>query len=216
VLYALAQTVKVPPTDPAWQLGLRFLLERQEDDGSWHVARRTFPFQPTMDSGFPHHRDSWISAAATSWAVLTLTRALPVGPSPGQPAPRPLPPVPTPKNQQKVDFARQVKPVLERSCAGCHSGEKPRGLLRVDSRDGLLRGGASGVAAVVPRHGEKSPLIDHVSGKVPESEMPPKAVRDRFPGLTADEVGLLRAWIDHGAEWPTGVVLTSPKVEKQR
>src|SRR5262249_4234497 len=43
VLYTLAQTVKVPVADPAWQRGLRFLLQRQEDDGTWHVARRAFP-----------------------------------------------------------------------------------------------------------------------------------------------------------------------------
>ena len=85
-LYTLAQFVKDPVTDPAWQRGLRFLLERQEDDGTWHVARRAFPFQPTMKSGFPHHRDSWISAAATSWAVLALTQVLPVGSASGKPA----------------------------------------------------------------------------------------------------------------------------------
>src|SRR5262249_25536722 len=131
-LYTLAQAMKLPVTDPAWQRGLRFLLERQEDDGTWYVVRRAFPFQPTMDSGFPHHRDSWISAAATSWAVMALTRALPVGPAPGEPAAaRPMPPVPLPKSVRAVDFARQVKPLLERSCVGCHSGEKPRGLFRV-------------------------------------------------------------------------------------
>ena len=85
-LYTLAQFVKDPLADPAWRRGLRFLLERQEDDGTWHVARRAFPFQPTMNSGFPHHRDSWISAAATSWAVLALTQASPVGSASGKPA----------------------------------------------------------------------------------------------------------------------------------
>src|SRR5215468_7403282 len=100
VLYTLAQTVKQPMTDPAWQHGLRFLLERQEDDGTWHVARRTFPFQPTMISGFPHHRDSWISAAATS---------CPVRARPAKPASRPAPPSwwPPPKNAQAIDFAHQ-------------------------------------------------------------------------------------------------------------
>jgi cytochrome c5 len=216
VLYALVETVKDPVTDLAWQSGLRFLLERQEDNGTWHVARRTFPFQPTMNSGFPHHRDSWISAAATSWAVLALTRALPVGPAPGKPAAaQQAPPVQTPKNAQAIDFAHQIKPLLERSCAACHSGEKPRGLFRIDSRDAILKGGASGAAAVVPGHSEKSPLIDYVSGQVPDSEMPPRAVRERFPGLTTDEVALLRAWIDQGAEWPTGVLLTSPQIKKQ-
>jgi ankyrin repeat protein len=216
VLYTLARAGKVPVTDPAWQRGLRFLLERQEDDGTWHVARRTFPFQPTMKSGFPHQRDSWLSAAATSWAVLALTRALPVGPAEGKPAAaQPAPPVPMPKEGQRIDFAQQIKPLLERSCVGCHSGKRPRGYFRVEGRDAVLKGGASGEAAVVPGHSERSPLIDYVSGKVPESEMPPKAVRQRFPALTTDDIALLRAWIDQGAEWPAGVLLRSPKMEKQ-
>jgi hypothetical protein len=170
-----------------------------------------------MESGFPHHRDSWLSAAASSWAVLALTRALPVGPAPGKPdAAQPTPPVRTPKNGQKIDFVSQIKPLLERSCVACHSGEKPRSLFRIDGRDAILKGGASGAAAIVPGHSEKSPLIDYVSGEVPESEMPPRAVRDRFPALSPDEVALVRAWVDQGAEWPAGVLLTSPLIENQR
>src|SRR5262249_3366561 len=215
-LYTLART-GTDVTDPAWQRGLRFLLEHQEDDGTWHVARRAFPFQPTMESGFPHHRDSWLSAAATSWAVLALTRVLPVGTASAEPAAaQQTPPVKRPEDGERIDFAQQIKPVLERSCVACHGGEKPRSLFRLDGRDAILKGGASGAAAVVPGHSEKSPLIDYVSGKVPDSEMPPKAARERFPGLTTDEVALLRAWIDQGAEWPTGVLLTSPRIEKQR
>jgi ankyrin repeat protein len=217
VLYTLVQAVKHPVTDPAWQRGLRFLLQNQQGDGTWHVSRRTFPFQPTMKSGFPYHRDSWLSAAATSWAVLALTQALPVGPASGKPAPaQPEPPVPMPKQAPKIDFAQQIKPLLERSCAACHRGEKARGLFRIDGRDAIRKGGASGTAAIVPGHSAKSPLIDYVSGKVPESEMPPRAVRERFPALTTDEVAILCAWIDQGAEWPTGVWLTPPRVEKQR
>src|SRR5262249_36203363 len=150
---------------------------------------RTFPFQPTMESGFPHHRDSWLSAAATSWAVLALTRVLPVGPALDKPAAAPqTPQAQMPKDVQKIDFAQKIKPLLERSCVACHSGEKPRGLFRINGRDAILQGGASGAAAVVPGNSEKSPLIDHVSDKVPESEMPPRAVRERFPALTTDEV----------------------------
>jgi ankyrin repeat protein/mono/diheme cytochrome c family protein len=216
-LYTLAHFAKDPLNDPAWRRGLRFLLETQEEDGTWHVARRAFPFQPSMNSGFPHHRDSWISAAATSWAVLALTQAAPVGSASGKPAiaQRPLP-VRTPKDERKIDFAQQIRPLLERSCAGCHGGEKPRGLFRVDGRDAILKGGASGEAAIVAGHSEKSTLIDYVSGDVPGSEMPPKAQRRRFPALSTDDVALLRAWIDQGAEWPKDVALSSPKVEKPR
>jgi Planctomycete cytochrome C len=196
---------------------LRFLLATQEDDGTWHVARRAFPFQPTMNSGFPHHRDSWISAAATSWAVLALTHALPVGFAPTKPAmTRQTSLTQTSKNEQKIDFARQIKPLLERSCVGCHSGEKPRGLFRIDCRDTILKGGASGEAAIVPGHSEDSRLFDYISGCVPDSEMPPKAQWKRFPALRKDDVALLRAWIDQGAEWPTDVLLFSPTIEKPR
>jgi hypothetical protein len=120
-----------------------------------------------------------------------------------------------PKNGQKIDFARQIKPLLERSCVACHSGKKPRSLFRIDGLDAILKGGASGAAAIVPGHSEKSPLIAYVSGKAPELEMPPMAVRDRFPALSPDEVALLRAWVDQGAEWPAGVLLTPPQIKKQ-
>jgi hypothetical protein len=214
-LYTLAQLVEDSRTDPAWQRGLRFLLERQEDDGTWHVARRAFPFQPTMNSGFPHHRDSWISAAATSWAVLALTQAAPAGAASGKPAlARPALPVRTPRTEQEIDFARQIKPLLERSCVACHSGAKPRGLFRIDARDTLLNGGASGEAAIVPGHSEKSPLIEYVSGNVPDSEMPPRAQRKRFPALRTADVALLRAWIDQGAKWPRDLSLSAPKIER--
>src|SRR5262249_28897455 len=156
-------------------------------------------------------------AAATSWAVLALTRVAPVGSASGKPAiaRRPLPP-PTPKAEHRIDFARQIKPLLERSCAGCHSGEKPRGLFRIEARDAILNGGASGEAAIVPGHSDKSPLVDYVSGNVPDSEMPPRAQRGRFPALRAEDVALLRAWIDQGAEWPKDVFLSAPGIETQR
>jgi ankyrin repeat protein len=216
-LYTLAQFAEDPMTDPAWQRGLRFLLETQEHDGTWHVTRRAFPFQPTMSSGFPHHRDSWISAAATSWAVLALTQALPAGSAPGKPAiAKPPLSVQTSKSEAKVNFALQVKPLLERSCVACHSGAKPRGLFRIDSRDAILKGGASGEAAVVIGHSENSPMIDYVTSNVPDSQMPPKVARMRFPALRPDDVALLRAWIDQGALWPTDVNLSSAKLERSR
>jgi ankyrin repeat protein len=72
-LFALRVGAGLGNSHPSIEQGLRFLLETQLEDGTWYVRRRAFPFQPTMDSGFPHGRDSWISAAATSWAVLALS-----------------------------------------------------------------------------------------------------------------------------------------------
>jgi prenyltransferase beta subunit len=72
-IYALRVAAGIENSDQALERGRRFLLETQLDDGTWYVRRRAFPFQPTMKSGFPHGRDSWISAAATSWAVMALS-----------------------------------------------------------------------------------------------------------------------------------------------
>jgi len=61
------------PSNTTWQKGAGFLLRTQLDDGSWLVKSRTLPFQPYKESGFPHGKDQWISAAGTSWAVLALS-----------------------------------------------------------------------------------------------------------------------------------------------
>jgi hypothetical protein len=73
-VYALRVGARLEKSHPAVERGLRYLLTTQLADGTWHVRRRAFPFQPTtIRSGFPHGRDPWISAAATSWAVMALS-----------------------------------------------------------------------------------------------------------------------------------------------
>lgn len=72
-IYALRVGAGLPSKDTFVERAMRFLVETQLEDGTWYVRRRAFPFQPTMKSGFPHGRDSWISAAATSWAVMALS-----------------------------------------------------------------------------------------------------------------------------------------------
>jgi hypothetical protein len=71
-IYALHFGATPAARSAAIERGRRFLLTTQHEDGTWYVRRRAFPFQPTMDSGFPHGRDSWISASGTSWAVMAL------------------------------------------------------------------------------------------------------------------------------------------------
>jgi mono/diheme cytochrome c family protein len=170
-----------------------------------------------MDSGFPHGRDSWISAAGTSWAVLAMTEALPPGTTTEKPPDvakkvKAAPPVAA----EKVDFARQVKSVLERSCVACHGPDKQRSAFRLDSREALLKGGNTGAAVVVPGNGAQSTLLDYVSGRVEGMEMPPFPKRGTFAALTKDEAGLLRAWIEQGAVWPADVVLGPGGTKKPR
>ena len=109
-----------------------------------------------------------------------------------------------------VSFAQEIKPLLERSCAQCHSGDKPKGRFSMVSREALLKGGESKEAAVVLGQSGSSPLVHLAAGLVPEMEMPPVQKRKTIPALTDSEISLVRAWIDQGAKWPEGVTLTIP------
>ena len=71
-LVALHESGALPVSSPAYQRGVRFLLNSQLEDGSWYVQSRALPVQPYFDSGFPHGHDQFISAAATNWAAMAL------------------------------------------------------------------------------------------------------------------------------------------------
>jgi ankyrin repeat protein len=78
-MYALRTAGGMAANDAAYLRGVDYLMSTQEADGSWHVATRSFALQPYKESGFPHGKDQWISAAGTSWASLALLqRAEPV------------------------------------------------------------------------------------------------------------------------------------------
>jgi hypothetical protein len=63
-------------THQAYQAGLKFLLQTQAPDGTWHVRTRSLEFQPYFESGYPYQRDQWISAAGTAYATLALAAAV--------------------------------------------------------------------------------------------------------------------------------------------
>lgn len=98
-----------------------------------------------------------------------------------------------------VDFARDVQPLLRSACARCHARGNDKGGFRFDTRELLLQGGDTG-PAVVPGRSADSLLVSLVAGLDPEMVMPQKGSR-----LTAEQVGILRAWIDQGAPWPDGI-----------
>src|SRR3954469_4072982 len=101
-----------------------------------------------------------------------------------------------PAAARPVDFEKDIKPLLEATCVKCHAKGKDKGGLSLETREKLLKGGDTG-AAFEAGHSEKSLIVEMVSGVDPDSVMPKKG--DRW---TAEQVGLLRAWIDQGAAWP--------------
>ena len=110
--------------------------------------------------------------------------------------------------KRKVDFVKDIQPILESRCYECHGARKQKAELRWDVKKLALKGGESG-PAIVPGKSAESRMIQLVSGINPDLVMPEKGER-----LTAEQIGLLRAWIDQGAKWPDGVdkvAFTEPK-----
>src|SRR4029077_18114652 len=108
-----------------------------------------------------------------------------------------------PAASEPVDFQKQIEPVFRARCYGCHGPQQQMSGLRLDQREDALRGGNTG-AVIQAGASAESKLIHRVAGSnVPV--MPPAG-----PRLSAVEVGILRAWIDHGARWP---VVTAAKID---
>lgn len=101
-----------------------------------------------------------------------------------------------PAAKEKVDFAEQIRPILEQRCVSCHGPEQQFSGLRLDRKADALRGGASG-PAILPGDSANSRLIHLVAGYQVKVVMPPTG-----DALTAQQIGLLRAWIDQGVDWP--------------
>jgi mono/diheme cytochrome c family protein len=96
-----------------------------------------------------------------------------------------------------VHFGRDVLPILSDNCFGCHGPDARarKGGLRLDTRDGALR---QTDPVIIPGASTASELIRRVaSGDARERMPPPKSGRR----LSAQQVDLLRRWVDEGAHW---------------
>ena len=136
---------------------------------------------------------SWTLAAALATTSLALVgRAAAVGQLP--------PPA------RSYDFDADIKPILEANCVRCHGEKRQKSDFRLDTREGLLRGGEEHDTVFIAGKSEQSRLIRLVAGLEPDLHMPP--AKDG-PALTPKQIALLRAWIDAGAKYPAGAALVN-------
>ncbi len=92
-----------------------------------------------------------------------------------------------------VSFNQQIQPILESRCLKCHGPAIQLGKLDLRSRATALTGGEHG-AAIVPGKADASPLYRRIAG-IEKPAMPLDGA------LTAEQVSLIRTWLNQGAAW---------------
>src|SRR5437588_3994857 len=102
-----------------------------------------------------------------------------------------------------INFQKDIQPLFEQTCLKCHNPEKAKSKLVLNTREHTIKGGEDG-PDIVPGDSAHSRLIHLVAGLVPDTEMPPTG---KGTPLTPEQIALLRAWIDQGAQWPKDLVL---------
>ncbi len=102
-----------------------------------------------------------------------------------------------------------VVPILDAKCASCHGAEKPKGKLRVDSLEAILKGGNEG-SSVVAGKIDESPLIQRVYLPLNDDEHMPPEDKEQ---LSEQETAVLAFWIASGAK-ETGTVAELKPDEK--
>jgi ankyrin repeat protein/mono/diheme cytochrome c family protein len=109
-----------------------------------------------------------------------------------------------PAASRKVDYKQDIQPLLAQNCYSCHGPEVQQAGLRLDLRQNALRGGDYGPVIKIG-DSATSKLIRRLVDGDGGLQMPPAGA------LTNEEIGLLRAWIDQGAEFRTDIVAEAPR-----
>src|SRR5215831_4718270 len=109
-----------------------------------------------------------------------------------------------PAASKKVDYKKDIQPLLAQKCYSCHGSEVQQAGLRLDLRQNALRGSDYGPVIKIG-DSAASKLIRRVVDGDGGLQMPPTGA------LSDDEIGLLRAWIDQGAEFRTDIVAEPPR-----
>jgi mono/diheme cytochrome c family protein len=97
---------------------------------------------------------------------------------------------------RRVDFRRDIEPILRANCYQCHGAKRASAQLRLDDKEPAMKGGISG-AVIIPGNSKDSRLMKRVLGEGDETRMPLGG-----DPLKANQIELIRKWIDEGADWP--------------
>jgi len=108
-------------------------------------------------------------------------------------------PAPVLAAQQRIDYDRQILPILSDNCYKCHGPDQKarKADLRLDRKDGAFRV-KDGKAVIVPGKSGQSELVRRISSRDPQEMMPPPRSNRK---LTPEQIELLKNWVNEGATW---------------
>src|SRR5581483_11514040 len=104
------------------------------------------------------------------------------------------------RGDDKVDFNREVRPILSDKCFACHGPglKRAKGGLRLDLPESAREVDGDGLGAISPGKPEKSAVIERIYSHDEAKVMPPPSSNKH---LTAAEKAILKRWIAEGAEY---------------
>src|SRR5215813_8001942 len=105
-----------------------------------------------------------------------------------------------------VSFSDQVQPLFNTTCVKCHGGVKEAAGMNLLFRDSALKGGKSGLPAIVPGKPDESEMIKRLTTTDEDDRMPKKA-----DPLKPEQIALLKQWIAEGAKWEEHWAYVAPK-----
>jgi hypothetical protein len=131
---------------------------------------------------------------ATLAAALSISAAVAAEDAPSAP----LPPAST---KAGLNYATDIKPILDANCVKCHSGKKPKAHLHLDSLAGILKGTKHG-PVLKPGEGANSLIVKAVAHQLKDHDgwMPPMPNKAGAKTLTPEQIGVLIGWINQGAK----------------
>jgi hypothetical protein len=110
----------------------------------------------------------------------------------------------------KIDFLRDIRPILSEKCFKCHGPDATvrKGKLRLDRREDALKAGRSGEPALVPGNPGASEAIRRILSTEPDDMMPPPRAKNPLGDRERD---LLRRWVEQGAEYQVHWAFVPPR-----
>jgi mono/diheme cytochrome c family protein len=112
--------------------------------------------------------------------------------------PSKLPPAAT--SATPITYEKDIKPIFEKSCVKCHSGDKPKSKLDLTTLANAIKGGKN-APNIVPGKSGESTMVYAIANIGDEDDfMPPPNNKAKIAPLTKEQIGIIRAWIDQGAK----------------